>query len=234
MTNSTSDFKSRSNDIFDKLTSLEKQHDTHTKTTTPLLKPDDETPAPSLQNPSIPTHAITFKKRPADDTFTRPQEKWKKYDLHDVNEHHLSATGNRHALNDFLRTRVKTPNTTETSTDEKEETPLRPIFKRPLKKEIQLHDNDDDKNDHFLSVRVPKVSSTNETKTDNDNDDEPVEYKLPSSRKKPRGVFSKNEKQPIKTSNDILQEKDSGDDAKQDQDANDDDDEDVDDEFFEP
>ncbi|CAF5187609.1 unnamed protein product, partial [Rotaria sp. Silwood1] len=45
LTNSTSDFKSRLNDVFDKLTSLEKQHDIHTKNNTPISVLDDETPS---------------------------------------------------------------------------------------------------------------------------------------------------------------------------------------------
>ncbi|CAF4044519.1 unnamed protein product [Rotaria sp. Silwood2] len=232
LTNSTSDFKSRSNDVFDKLTNLEKQHDIHTKVNTPISVHDDEAPPPppsssSDQNPNIPSHAITFKKRPADDTFARPTNKWKKYDLDDVNAHHLSDTGNRHALNDYLRTRVKPSNTDETE----EETSAKPIFQRPMKKQILTHDNEDDddnnNDDHFIPVRVPLPSNTTETKTENDNDDETIKYKLKSVRKQPRGVLSTNEKKTIKPSIELFQEKDNDDD-------DDNDDEDVDDELFEP
>jgi hypothetical protein len=220
LTTSTSDFKSRSSDVFDVLGNLEKQHDAHTKTQTPVSIPDEETPSSSHQNPIIPSHAITFKKRPADDSFIRPTEKWKKYDLDDVNEHHISNTGNRHALNDFLRTRVKPTVTKET--EEEEETPSAPIFKRPMKKQI-LTNEDDDKDIQFIPIRAPLPLNTNESKTPNDNDDETPEYKLTSIRKKPRGVLSTNEKKPIKT---LIKSSDDNND--------DEDEEDVNDELFEP
>ncbi|CAF3419277.1 unnamed protein product [Rotaria sp. Silwood1] len=229
LTNSTSDFKSRSNDVFDKLTSLEKQHDIHTKNNTPISVLDDETPSSSsssYQNPNIPSHAIISKKRPADDTFIRPKDKWKKYDLDDVNEHHLSNMGNRHALNDYLRTRVKPSDTNETE----EETPSRPIFQRPIKKQIRTNDDDEDNNDdHFISVRVPLPSNTTETKTEDDNDDETVKYKLKSIRKQARGVFSTNEKKTIKPSTELFQEKNNDDDDDDNDDGDDDDDDDDDD-----
>jgi hypothetical protein len=222
LTNSTTDFKSRSNDVFDKLVNLEKQHDVNTKTITPISIPDEENPSTSIQNPIIPSNAITFKKRPADDTFTRPMDKWKKYDLEDVNEHHLNNAGNRHALNDFFRTRVK-PSVTE---EEEEEVQSAPIFKRPAKKEILTNnDNDDDTDNQFISIRAPVLSSTTKTKLENDNDDETTtEYKLKSIRKKPRGVFSTNEKKSIKPSIELSEEKD----------TDDNDEEDINDELFEP
>ncbi|CAF1218306.1 unnamed protein product [Rotaria magnacalcarata] len=232
LTTSTSDFKSRSKDVFEKLTTLEKQHDVHIKTNSPLSVPDEETPSSSHKNPNIPNNAITFKKRAADDTFIRPEAKWKKYDLDDVNEHHLSGVGNQHALNDFLRTRVKSSNKNESvqKEDEDEETPVRPIFQRPTKKQIRTNDTkdtDDDINDDFISFRVPAPPNATETKTgnDDDDDDKTIEYKLKSNSNKPRGVFSTNEKKSIKPANEILQEKDNDDDDHDDE---------VDDEIFEP
>ena len=221
LTNSTTDFKSRSNDVFDVLGNLEKQHADHTKTQTPVSLPDEETPSSSQQNPTIPSHAITFKKRSADDSFARPTEKWKKYDLDDVNEHHISNTGNRHALNDFLRTRVK-PTVTKETEEEEEETPSAHIFKRPMKRQI-LTNEDDDKDVQFIPIRAPLPLNTNESKVPNDNDDETPEIKLTSIRKKPRGVLSTTEKKPVKTL------------IKSSEDNNDDEDEeDIDDELFEP
>jgi len=216
LTNSTSYFKSRSSDVFDKLANLEKQHDTQIKIHTPVFMPDEEVPSSSQQNPIIPSNAITFKKRPADDSFARPMNKWKKYDLDDVNEHHTGNMGNRHALNDFLRTRVKPSITKET--EEEEEIPSKPVFKRPIKKQILT--NDDDEGNEFISIQAPLPSKT----TENDNDDEPAEYKLKSIRKKPRGVLSTNEKKAIKTAIELSEEKDN----------DDDDEEDVNDELFEP
>ncbi|CAF0815578.1 unnamed protein product [Rotaria sordida] len=232
LTTSTSDFKSRSNDIFDKLSNLEKQHDVHSKTNTPISVPDDEIPSSSTyKNPNIPSHAITFKKRPADDTtFTRPMNKWKKYDLDDVNEHHLSNMGNQHALNDYLRTRVKPSKTNEIE----EEIPSKPIFQRPIKKQILKNDDDDDNDhDHSISIRLPLSSNTTGTKTENDNnnddDDERIEYKLKSIRKQRRGVLSTNEKKSIKPSIELLQEKDN-----EDNDDDKEEEEDVNDELVEP
>jgi hypothetical protein len=220
LTNSTSDFKSRSGDVFDKLANLEKQHDVHAKTHTPISMPDEETPSTSHQNPIIPNNAITFKKRPADDTFSRPMDKWKRYDLDDVNEHHTSNMGNRHALNDFLRTRVKPSITKET--EQEEEIPSAPVFKRPMKKQILTNDDDDDK--QFIPIRVPLPSNPIELKSSNDNDDETTPYKLPSIRKKPRGVLSTTEKKSMKSSIELSKEKDN----------DDEDEEDIDDELFEP
>jgi hypothetical protein len=217
LTNSTSDFKSRLNDVFDKLSNLEKQHDVQAKTLTPVLVPDDDTSSSTSQNPTIPSHAITFKKRPADDSFTRPSDKWKKYDLDDVNEHQASNMGNRHALNDFLRTRVPP------SMPKEDELPSAPIFKRPLPKKPILTNEDEDEANQFIPIRAPIPANT----TDNDNDDETTDYKLKSSRIKPRGVLSTNEKKPIKSSMEISEEKDE-------EEENDDDDVDDDDELFEP
>jgi hypothetical protein len=129
--------------------------------------------------------------------------------------------GNRHALNDFLRTRVKPSNT------EEDEPPFEPIFKRPLPKKVILNNEDDNEDNQFISIRAPVPAST----TDNDNDDETTDYKLKSSRIKPRGVLSTNEKKTIKTSMEISEEKDL-DDNEEDKD-DDDDDDDVD-ELFEP
>jgi hypothetical protein len=199
LTNSTTDFKSRLNDVFDKLTNLEKEHDVHIQSHTPVTIPDDETPATSQQNPTIPNNAIVLKKRPADDNeFIRPVDKWQKYDLDNVNEHHLSGTGNRHALNDFLRTRVK-PSITPESEKQEEEMQSIPIFKRPMKKPILTNDDDDD--NQFIPIRAPLPSDTNETKIDNTTeDDEAIDYKLKSTGKKPRGVLSKTVKKSTKPS----------------------------------
>ncbi len=135
-----------------------------------------------------------------------------------MNEHHVSNTGNRHAFNDFLRTRVKPSITKET--EEKEEIQIAPVFKRPAKKQILINDDDDDEDNQFISIRAPLPSNT----TENDNDNETTEYKLKSIRKKPRGVLSTNEKKSIKPSIELSEEKDN----------DDDDDNDVDDELFEP
>ena len=146
----------------------------------------------------------------------RSGSKWQKYDLDDVNEHHISSTGNRHALNDFLRTRVK-PSTTK-ETDE-EEIQSAPIFKRPMnKKQILTDDNDED--NQFISIRAPLLAST----TENDNDEESTQYKLSSIRKKARGVVSTTEKKSIKSSIELPEDK--GNDGG--------DDDDINDEFFEP
>ncbi len=218
LTNSTSDFKSRSKDVFDKLANLEQQHDVQAKIHTPISIPDEEIVSSTLPNPTIPSHAITFKKRRADDdTFVRPTDKWKKYDLDDVNEHHVSNMGNRHAFNDFLRTRVKPSITKET---EEEEIQTAPIFKRPAKKQI-LTNEDDDEAIQFIPIKAPVSIKT--TENDND-DDETTEYKLKSISKKPRGVLTTNEKKSIKPSVELSEEKIDGDD----------DEEDVTDELFEP
>lgn len=142
--------------------------------------------------------------------------------MSDVNEHHGSNIGNRHALNDFLRTRVKPSITKETE----EEIQTAPIFKQPKRKQILT--NDDDEDNQFISIRAPLPTNTTETKTANDNDDETTEYKLKSIRKPTRGVLSTNEKKSIKSSTELFEEKNNDDDD------NDDDEEDVDDELFEP
>ncbi len=149
-------------------------------------------------------------------------DKWKKYDLDDVNEHHVSNAGNRHALNDFLRTRVK-PSITK---EPEEEIQTAPIFKRPAKKQILT--NDDDEDNQFISIRAPLPTNTTETNTENDDDDddETTEYKLKSTHQKSRGVLSTNEKKTLKPTMELPEEKDDDDD--------DDEDEDVDDELFEP
>ena len=215
MTNSTSDFKSRTNDVFDQLNTLEKQHAVHTKSHTPVVLPDEDTPTTSQQNPTIPTHAITFKKRSADDeTFTRPNNKWKKYDLDDVNEHHLGSRSNQHALQDFIRTRTK-PSVNEKPEDE-DELPLPLIFKRPLPKKPIVNTEDDD-DQQFISIRAP---ITTETRSNNDDDNEVTGFKLPSNRTKTRGVLSTNEKKIPKPSMEISEEKDD-DDADEDDDDDD-------------
>ena len=229
MSNSTSDFKARSNDIFDKLTNLEKQHDTHIKIHTPISLVDDEVSA-LHQNPTIPTNAITFKKRPTDDIFSRPANKWQKYDLDDVNEHHLTNMGNRYAFNDFLRTRVK-PSIAEKV---EEDIQTGPIFQRPIKKQILRNDDEDD---HCISMRTSLSSNTIENMTDNGNDDdETMKYKLKSMSRKPRGVLSTNEKRPIKHSNEIFEGRaDSNDDINDDiLEKSDNEDEKINDELFEP
>lgn len=174
-----------------------------------MVLPDEDLPQ---QNPSIPTHAITFnKKRPADDqAFTRPTDKWKKYDLDDVNEHHLGSRSNQHALQDFLRTRTKPKD------DDDNELPSAQIFKRPLPKKPIVSTEDDD--DQFISIRAP---NSIETRSKNDDDNELTTFKLPSNRTKTRGVFSTNKKKPIKQSMDISEEKA-------------DDDDELDDELLEP
>ncbi|CAF1025091.1 unnamed protein product [Adineta ricciae] len=228
LTNSSSDFKSRSNDVFDKLVNLEKQHDVHAKTQTPVIITDEETSSTIPRNPTIPSHAITFKKRPADDTFTRPADKWKKYDLDDVNEHHLSSRGNQHALNDFLRTRVKS-SVTKDSDHEKEEEGVQSqlIFRRPAKKPILT----DDEDNQFISVRAPASIATTEDAKDNDDEDDAIpQYKLKSTRKQTRGVASTNEKKSTKSTTDSSTKTDPKEEENEDDDINDDDD----DEFFEP
>ncbi|CAF1150061.1 unnamed protein product [Adineta steineri] len=226
LTNSTTDFKSRSSDVFDKLANLEKQHDVQKKTQNPICIIDDETPSTSQQNPIIPSNAITFKKRPADDSFTRPMDKWKKYDLDDVNEHHLGGMGNQHALNDFLRTRVKPSITKETKKeDEEEDNQAIPIFRRPAKKPILA--NEDEEDNRFIPIRAPLPPTTTEPKIEND-DNEEVAYKLKSIRKKPRGVaLSTNDKKSIKTPIENSEEKDATP-------LDDNEEEDIDDELFEP
>ena len=227
ITNSTSDFKSRTNDIFDKLINLEKQHDDQTKTQTPFLLSDEDVAASSKKNPSIPTHAITFKKRAADDnseTFTRPTNKWKKYDLDDVNEHHMSGRGNQHALNDFLRTRTK-PVEEEAAAAAATPSSEQPVFKRPMKKEILTTEDDEQ---GFTPIRAPISTKSDET-IRHDNDDETKEFKLTAIRKPTRGVFSTNEKKPVKTPMEITEEK-SDDEEKEE----DDEEEDDEDELFEP
>ena len=208
--------------MFDKLVNLEKQHDVTSKTQTPVFVADDEAPATSVHNPTIPSHAITFKKRPADDSFDRPTDKWQKYDLDDVNEHHLSNRGNQHALSDFLRTRAKPSVVKETK--EEEEAPSAPVFRRPAKK--QLLTDDDDEDNHPVAVHVPLPAPTAEAKTEDNDEDDPTQYRLSSIRKKARGVSSTNEKKLAKPTTDHP--------AKEDPAEDDDDDEDVDGELFEP
>ncbi|CAF1063528.1 unnamed protein product [Adineta ricciae] len=226
LTNSSSDFKSRSNDVFDKLVNLEKQHDVHTKTQTSVIITDEEAPSTIPRNPTIPSHAITFKKRPADDTFARPADKWKKYDLDDVNEHHLSSRGNQHALNDFLRTRVKSSVTKDSDHDkEEEDVQSQLIFRRPVKKQILI----DDEDNQFMPVRAPvSIATTVDTK-DNDDDDTIPQYKLKSTRKQTRGVASTNEKKSTKSTTDSSTKTDPKEEENEDDDIDD-----NDDEFFEP
>ena len=232
LTNSTSDFKSRSSDVFAKLANLEKQHDVHVKEIAPLSVPDDDAPPALHQNPVIPSNAIVFKKRSTDDeTFARPVNKWQKYDLDDVNEHHLSSTGNRHALNDFLRTRAKPSSTDDKSKDEEKasvESTL--IFKRPMKREILTSQDDETDDVHSgIAIRVPvPVSSKEEPMNDNNNDDDDtIPYKLKATQKKVRGVRSTTEKKSSKIPMDIP---DDGTDVA----VDDEEDEDLDDELFEP
>lgn len=140
--------------------------------------------------------------------------------------------GNQYALNDYLRTRAKPSITKETE----EDTSLKPVFKRPLKKQTLTTEDDDDNT--FIPIRAPIPSNTNETKTEN-NDDEKIEYKLKSIRKPTRGVFSRNEKKSNKASTELSkQNEDDGEkdykNEKRESEGNDDDNEDVDDEFFEP
>ena len=190
--------------------------------------PDEDAPSTLHQNPVIPSNAIVFKKRSSDDeTFARPGNKWQKYDLDDVNEHHLSSTGNRHALTDFLRTRAK-PSSTDDKAKEEEKASVEstPIFKRPMKREI-LTSNDDDADDVHpsIAIRAPVPAPSNEPA--NDNDDETIPYKLKSTQKKVRGVRSTTEKKTSKIPMDIP---DDGGDAT----VDDDKDEDLHDELFEP
>ena len=228
LTNSTSDFKSRSNDVFDRLSNLEKQHDQQTKIQTPVVIPDEEPTSSTQQNPTIPNHAITFKKRAADDeSFARPSDKWKKYDLDDVNEHHIGPMSNQHALHDFLRTRTKPSITKEEDKDD--ELPSTQIFKRPLPKKPITTDEDDDRQ-QFTPIRAP-ISSNKKADNDDDSDDG-TRFKLQSSRPKARGVLSTNEKKvPVKPSMEISEDKDDVDDEHED---DDDDDDDVEDELLEP
>ena len=214
--NSPTDFKSRSNDVFDKLLNLEKQHDNHTKTQPSIVIPDDSPSSSSQQNPTIPNHAIVFKKRSADEeTFTRPTGKWQKYDLGDVNEHHLSNAGNRHALNDFFRARVK-PTKEEPIVND-------PVFKRPMKKETIS--NEDDEQQQYIPVRAP-ISTQSHTNKDNDEDDDQIgAYKLKSTQKKPRGVLSTNKKPVTKIPMEIPEDKSN---------EEDNDDDELNDELFEP
>lgn len=231
LTTSTTDFKSRSNDVFDRLTNLEKQHDLHTKTHEPIIVPEEETASSVQQNPTIPNHAITFKKRPADDeSFARPSDKWKKYDLEDVNDHHTGPMGNQHALHDFLRTRAKPTTSKETTEEEKNELPPAQIFKRPLPKKPVATDEDDDQ--QFISIRAPISSKPKvDNNDDEDDDDEGSRFKLQSSRPKARGVLSTNEKKVVKPSMEISEENDEQEDEKDD---DDDDDDDIDDGLLEP
>jgi hypothetical protein len=134
--------------------------------------------------------------------------------------------GNRHAFNDFLRTRVKPSIVKEP--EKEEDVSSAPVFKRPPpKKPILTTEDDDDEDNQFISIRASV--SVNTTENDNDND-ETNEYKLKSSRQKPRGVFSTNEKKPMKSLMEISEQKDADDDNKEEED----DDDDVDNELFEP
>lgn len=217
--------------MFDKLLNLEKQHDVHTKTHTSIIVPDEDAPASTPQNPIIPSHAIVFKKRPADDdSFARPSDKWQKYDLEDVNEHHLGGAGNRHALNDFFRTRVKPAEPTVAE----EPVEAAPVFKRPMKKEILSHlDDDDDVHQEQVAFRVPlppatAQKSTAHQTTDDSQDDEINAYRLKSTQKKTRGVSSTTKKPVTKVPMEISSS------SKDKEDLDDDDDDEVDDELFEP
>ena len=214
--------------MFDKLLNLEQQHDVHIKTHTALIVPDEDAPPAAHQNPIIPNNAIVFKKRAADDdSFARPKDKWQKYDLDDVNEHHLSGAGNRHALNDFFRTRVKPSETKVTE----EPIEAAPVFKRPMKKEI-LSNQDEDDDQQPIAIRAPlppstvQKSSTAQTADDNDDDDAINAYRLKSTQKKARGVFSTNKKQATKVPMEIS--------SNNEKEVDDDDDDEIDDELFEP
>jgi hypothetical protein len=92
---------------------------------------------------------------------------------------------------------------------------------------VILTNEEDDDNNQFIPIRAPVPVSTTDK---NDEDDEATDYKLKSSRIKPRGVLSTTEKKPIKSSMEISEEKDP-DENEEDKDEDDDDD---DDELFEP
>ena len=145
----------------------------------------------------------------------------------------MSAMGNRHALNDFFRTRTKPSTSKESNEKEEEDEEMiqgRPVFKRPAKKEILT--NDDDEDNQFIPIRVPV-----ELKIDNNNandDDEIKEVKLKSIRKQTRGVLSTNEKKSTSKSLAELSEEKTDEQKQPDDDDDDDNDEDVNDEFFEP
>lgn len=173
----------------------------------PTIVNDDETPSTSANvNPNVPTNAIIFKKRPGDETnLSRPENKWQKYSLDDVNEHHLSETANHRALNEFFRTRPQV------------EEKLEDFVQRPMKKEI-LNEQDEDE----LQPRQISISAPKQTKSSS-NDDDIHSFKL-SKQKKTRGVFSTNKKSIIKEQIDD-QSDDDDDEPNEDEDQ---------DEFFEP
>ncbi|CAF1226064.1 unnamed protein product [Didymodactylos carnosus] len=161
LSNSTKDFKSRTNGVFDQLGSLEKEHIVQQKLC-PSRLDDDFIPTSSVRlndttdNPNIPSDAVCstslHNKQKASDLnspgYLREPEKWQKYTLTDVNDHMLTGVANRHALSQFFQTRVKKSKTRDDDdATEMNDEETRVIFRRPpTKKKFtdKMLENDDD------------------------------------------------------------------------------------------
>lgn len=208
LSNPSKDFESRSNDVFDRLKNLEQQHNIQTKDKPGLVFGEDEVSKSTASNPDIPSNAIVFSRKRANEetAFLRPETKWKKYDLADVNEHQTGELSNRRALDDFFRTRVQPK---ETKQEEMDDTRL--VFKRPMKKEVLVDLKDDDEDDQqFINVRAPTSSSSipkgKKSKNSLDDDDTSALYRLRTNQKKTRGVLSTTKKSNSEQRTDLSEE----------------------------